>query len=220
MNYVTKQKALLADTLPGALLEIDSTTAAAAGAAGGGGGNGVSASSSGRGVGKQVEFDGEQLTGFVEKLSEFDTQMNQVVVEAGVLAGKWGGPGGGGAHERGKQGRERRVSVGRSGGVLREKKKGKGRRGREGRVLRGTRGGFRGDSLGVVDGQDGLKEARGGEGEGRGVLRGKRRGRGAEGEGGGVLRGKKGASQGGGAFLMGERDSERQEEGKGREVIH
>jgi hypothetical protein len=89
VNYVTKQKALLADVLPGGSLQAKSAMGAAAGpAAAAGGGSGGSGGKGARGGQQGEEFDGELLTGFLERLSDFDTQMNQVVVDAGVLAGE------------------------------------------------------------------------------------------------------------------------------------
>lgn len=37
-----------------------------------------------------VEFDVEILAGFLAKLSDFDVDMNQVVVDSGILKGQFG----------------------------------------------------------------------------------------------------------------------------------
>jgi hypothetical protein len=68
-NYMTKQQQLLASLLPA---EGAESAAAAAG---------VSSSVT------YTSYDKEGLLAFCEALSDFDVEMNQVVVDAGCLAG-------------------------------------------------------------------------------------------------------------------------------------
>jgi hypothetical protein len=68
-NYMTKQQQLLASLLPAE----DADSAAA----------GVSNSVS------NMSYDKDGLLTFCEALSDFDVEMNQVVVDAGCLAGGW-----------------------------------------------------------------------------------------------------------------------------------
>jgi hypothetical protein len=68
-NYMTKQQLLLASLLPAE----DAESAAAAA--------GVSNSAS------NTSYDKEGLLAFCDALSDFDVEMNQVVVDAGCLAG-------------------------------------------------------------------------------------------------------------------------------------
>lgn len=70
-NYMTKQQQLLASLLPA----DDDASAAAAGVS-----NSVTNKS----------YDKDGLLAFCEALSDFDVEMNQVVVDAGCLAGERG----------------------------------------------------------------------------------------------------------------------------------
>jgi hypothetical protein len=69
-NYMTKQQQLLASLLPAE----DAGSAAAASVS-----NSVT----------NTSYDKEGLLAFCEALSDFDVEMNQVVVDAGCLAGRW-----------------------------------------------------------------------------------------------------------------------------------